>query len=81
VAAKTPVNENQAQLWVVKDNKLKAVNVTVGNSDGINTAILSGVAEGDIIALEYSAATVKSDDEQASADQSPFAPQPPGKKK
>jgi HlyD family secretion protein len=79
--ASTPAAEGQAQLWIVKDSKLKAINVTVGNSDGVNTAILSGVSEGDIVALEYSAATKSDDEETASTDQSPFAPQPPGKKK
>lgn len=67
-------------VWVVSGNELKPVAVTVGNSDGINTAILSGVATGDTVAVEY---TVPSQDvpQGDAPDQSPFAPRPPGKKK
>ncbi len=80
----TPVSGNPApasgtpHLWLVKDNHLTAVPVTTGNSDGINTAIISGVSVGDTVAVEYSAAITQQND---APDQSPFAPRPPGRKK
>lgn len=80
----TPASGNSApasgtpHLWLVKDNHLTAVPVTTGNSDGINTAIISGVSVGDTVAVEYSAAITQQND---APDQSPFAPRPPGRKK
>lgn len=67
-------------LWLVKGKQMRPVSVTTGNSDGINTAILSGVSLGDTVAVEYSALTQQAPQGDA-PDQSPFAPRPPGKKK
>jgi len=67
-------------LWLVKGRQMQSVAVTIGNSDGINTAILSGISLGDTVAVEYSAPTRPATPDDA-PDQSPFAPRPPGKKK
>lgn len=70
---------NQRCVWVVKGDKLIPTAVTVGNSNGIKTEILNGISDGTEVATGYnemvSAPTGKPDQ------QSPFAPQPPGRKK
>lgn len=70
---------NQRCVWVVKGDKLIPTAVTVGNSNGIKTEILEGISDGTEVATGYnemvSAPSGKTDQ------QSPFAPQPPGRKK
>ncbi len=73
------VGENQRLVWVVKDNKLVPVAVTIGETNGIKTEIVSGLKDGDVVAEDYTEQAV-ADTDQSDA-QSPFAPQPPGKKK
>lgn len=70
---------NTPHVWIVDGNSLRPVAVTTGNSDGINTAIISGVTTGDTVAVEYSA--VAQMPQNDTPDQSPFAPRPPGRKK
>lgn len=72
------LGENQKLVWVVKGDKLVPTAVTVGQTNGINTEVVAGLKEGDVVAEDYStmAAAPKQNDSQ-----SPFAPQPPGKKK
>lgn len=73
------LGENQKCLWVVKDNKLVPTAVTVGESNGINAMILSGISDGDVIAESYSMGSQAPD--KNAAEKSPFAPQPPGRNK
>ncbi len=85
--AKAPeVSESDERvLWVVNGQKLEPVVVKIGVSNSLNTQILSGVKEGQVVALDYSnaapAAAAATEDTEASTEQSPFAPTPPGKKK
>jgi HlyD family secretion protein len=85
--AKAPeVSESDERvLWVVNGQKLEPVVVKIGVSNSLNTQILSGVKEGQVVALDYSnaapAASAATEDTEASTEQSPFAPTPPGKKK
>lgn len=78
-AADLKLAPDQRCVWVVKDDRLVPTAVTIGNSNGIKTEILSGIEDGTPVATGY--------DEIASApsgkpgQQSPFAPQPPGRKK
>ncbi len=78
-AADLKLAQNQRCVWVVKGDKLIPTAVTVGNSNGIKTEILSGIEDGATVATGY--------DEMVAApsgkpdQQSPFAPQPPGRKK
>ena len=64
---------------MVKGNRLVPTAVTVGNSNGIKTEILSGISDGTEVATGYNemAAAPSGKPDQ----QSPFAPQPPGRKK
>lgn len=73
------LGENQKCLWVVKDNRLVPTAVTVGESNGINAMILSGISDGDVIAEGYSMGSQAPD--KNDAEKSPFAPQPPGRNK
>lgn len=70
--------QNQKCVWVLTDNQLVPTAVTIGESNGIKTQILSGLAEGDVVATGYSAAPppTGNDDER-----SPFAPRRPGSNK
>ncbi|MDE6512195.1 MAG: efflux RND transporter periplasmic adaptor subunit [Muribaculaceae bacterium] len=78
-AADLKLERNQRCVWVVNGDKLVPTAVTIGNSNGIKTEILSGIADGTTVATGY--------DETVAApsgkpdQQSPFAPQPPGRKK
>lgn len=69
---------DQKCVWVVDGKNLIPTAVTIGESNGIQTQILSGIKEGATVATGYSesSAPSKKDDSH-----SPFAPTPPGKKK
>lgn len=71
------------KLWTIeKDNTLKAHQVTIGATDGINTEIIKGMKVGDVIVSQLKELMAE-DESEASSDEerSPFAPGPPGKKK
>lgn len=71
------------KLWTIeKDNTLKAHQVTIGATDGINTEIIKGMKVGDVIISQLKELMAE-DESEASSDEerSPFAPGPPGKKK
>lgn len=78
-AADLKLTQNQRCVWVVKGDRLVPTAVTIGNSNGIKTEILSGIADGTEVATDYNvmAAAPSGKPDQ----QSPFAPQPPGRKK
>lgn len=78
-AADLALKENQKCVWIVKDGRLKPVAVTIGATNGMKTQILGGLAENDVVATGYSIAVTHSD--IAPDEQSPFAPQPPGRNK
>ncbi|MDE6339395.1 MAG: efflux RND transporter periplasmic adaptor subunit [Muribaculaceae bacterium] len=69
---------NQKLVWVVKGDKLAPTAVTVGQTNGITTEIVAGLKDGDIVAEDYSSLAQAPKDQD---NRSPFAPQPPGKKK
>jgi RND family efflux transporter, MFP subunit len=66
--------------WVKTDAGIKPINVTLGETDGVNTEIINGLKAGDEVVLDVKAATMgASDESQASSDgQSPFMPKRPG---
>lgn len=70
-------------VYVKRGDSLDPVKVTIGASNGMKTVILSGLKEGEEVATGYSVAAEARNPEDASegGEQSPFAPQPPGKKK
>lgn len=70
------------RVWVLRDNTLYPTNVTTGVSNGSAVQILEGVSQGDVVAIDYSAASDAMAGMSASeTERSPFAPGPPGKKK
>ncbi len=75
------LESGQKLLWIVSNNKLKPVAVTVGASNGINTQIISGIAPGTEVALEYSVSEILKTPAGEQGDRSPFAPRPPERKK
>lgn len=78
-AAGLKLEKDQKCVWVVDGGKLIPTAVTTGASNGIKTEITNGISEGTVVALDYTAApqaATRPDNEQ-----SPFAPQPPGRNK
>lgn len=70
----------QRCVWVVDGNSLVPTVVTTGADNGVKVQIVGGIAEGRTVAVGYTTR----DGASASApqgEQSPFAPQPPGRKK
>ncbi|MBD5285253.1 MAG: efflux RND transporter periplasmic adaptor subunit [Bacteroides sp.] len=78
--ALTSDNDDERNVWVVEGDKLVPTLVKVGVTDGSRTQILSGIAENAEVAVDYeiNAGSRKSEEK---AEQSPFAPQPPGRNK
>jgi len=71
--------ENQKCVWVVKGDRLLPTAVTVGVSNGLKTQVISGLSEGDVVAVGYGNLSQASDRDDG--ERSPFAPQPPGRDK
>lgn len=71
------------KVWVLEGNSVKAIAVEIGQSDGSNTQIISGLTEGQEIISGVKSSIPDEDLKTADqpAESSPFAPGPPGKKK
>lgn len=68
------------KVWVLQGNQLKAVSVTIGETDGIHTQIISGISEGTTIITAVTATKEEEEPENAT-EESPFGPKAPGKDK
>lgn len=79
-AGQKAVATGPKRLFVNRGGKLSEVAVKTGVTDGIYTEIVSGVAEGDSVAVGFKAVAVAEED-GAGGEQSPFMPTPPGGKK
>lgn len=78
-AADIKLEKNQKCVWVVNGGRLIPTAVTTGASNGMKTEVTGGISDGTVVAVDYTAAMpagIKPNDEQ-----SPFAPQPPGRNK
>lgn len=64
-------------VWVKKGNRIERISITVGETDGINYEVLSGLKPTDELVLSLAKQTTK----EAKASVSPFMPTPPGAKK
>lgn len=74
-------NKNQKVIWVKSGNKLTPKLVTLGVSDGVHTAILSGINEGEEAVTGVSQAPMNMNGEAPSnGETNPFMPQRPGSK-
>ena len=69
------------KVWTKEGNTLKAHNLQIGMSDGINTEVLSGISEGTVIVTGMDEMAQQSEDMGEQQERSPFAPGPPGRKK
>lgn len=72
-----PSDPDKKRVWVVKDNTLTPVFITVGASDGVNYRVISGLEPGTKVAVEYSVESTN-DDNAPQGGQSPFQPKRPG---
>ena len=72
------LSDNQRCLWVVNNDRLVPTAVTVGQTNGINTIVISGISDGTVVATGYE--TISSEPSR-NAQRSPFTPQPPGANK
>lgn len=68
----------KAKLWVKEGNNFKAIAVTTGVTNGVQTEILSGVKKGQKVLESFSMAGMEEEEE---ANSNPFMPRPPKKKK
>ncbi len=76
--APRPDGKDRRIVWVAKGDSISPVEVTIGQSNGIKTEIISGLTEGTRVAVGYSQAAPGG--MPAQGEMSPFAPQPPGRK-
>lgn len=66
------------KVWMLEGNTLKAYAVKIGETDGTNTEILSGIKEGQkvITAVKVNTTQDENSDSSSSDESSPFAPGP-----
>lgn len=76
---KKELGAGQKAVWVVEGNALVNKIVTVGAGNGMKTVITGGLSAGTKVATGYDETAVANAD--ATAQKSPFAPQPPGRNK
>ncbi|MCM1222440.1 MAG: efflux RND transporter periplasmic adaptor subunit [Lachnospiraceae bacterium] len=67
-------------LWVLDGKTLRATHVEVGQTGGSYTEILSGIKQGDKVAIEVDGSPMAADN-ASSEESNPFMPGPPGQKK
>lgn len=70
---------NQRCVWVLQGNSLVPTAVTIGESNGMKTAVVAGLADNAVVATGYSQEMPRPQEQDG--EKSPFAPQPPGRKK
>lgn len=75
-ASNLTLEKNQKCIWVVNGDRLIPTVVTTGVTNGIKTEVISGIADGTEVAVDYSTAPSGT---PSNAEQSPFAPQRPGR--
>ena len=67
-------------VWVLRDNKLVQTPVELGQSNSNYMQIISGISEGDKVAIQYNE-TVSKKEESTTTEESPFMPKRPGSNK
>ncbi|SFU38881.1 HlyD family secretion protein [Pustulibacterium marinum] len=73
------VSENESVVYKLQNNKITAQKVVLGESDGVNIQVKSGLNEGD--KLVYNLEETKGEVASSGSNESPFMPKPPGKDK
>lgn len=70
------------KVWTIEGNSIVAHKVNIGMTDGTNTQIVGGIAEGTKVVTGLNVTGGKKDmPMEAQGEKSPFAPGPPGKNK
>lgn len=72
--------DNRRLVWVVRNNTLIPVEITMGEDNGIIFEVKSGLKEGDEVALQYNETSMPAADGPQGAE-SPFMPKRPGSDK
>lgn len=70
---------NQKNIWIQKRKTLEKATVTIGETDGINTEIISGLNANERVVLEMKQLTAS--EKPTSTEKSPFMPTRPGSEK
>ena len=73
-----PTN-NQSVVWLKNNKSIQPQEVVLGQSDGVNIEVKSGLSEGD--QLVYHMESTSGEVVEAGSNESPFMPKPPGKNK
>ena len=71
-------DETKKAVWVKKGKNLEKINITVGETDGINTEIISGLTPDEEVVTEMSEMTKADSKTLGSTESSPFMPKRPG---
>jgi HlyD family secretion protein len=71
----------QKTVWIQKDKTLVKTVVEIGETDGINTEIISGLSKTDLVVLEMKELTKGETLSNTSGETSPFMPKRPGSEK
>lgn len=75
-----PLKENvKNSVWVLKDKRLVEVAVEIGVANSVYQQIISGIRQGEQVALQYNEISSKTGGKKGS--ENPFMPKPPGAKK
>lgn len=69
---------DEKTVWRVEGSRLVPVLVMTGVTNGVNTEILSGIGEGDTVAVDYTESSAAGGSQ---GERSPFAPGPPNRNK
>lgn len=69
---------DEKTVWRVEGSRLVPVLVMTGVTNGVNTEILSGIGEGDTVAVDYNESSAAGGSQ---GERSPFAPGPPNRNK
>lgn len=71
-------DDNHRIVWALRENHLTPVEVEMGEENGVNFEVKSGLKEGDVVALQYTAASENVGGENTQeGNNSPFMPKPP----
>jgi HlyD family secretion protein len=71
--------EMPTMVWIRTEDGIRPVPVKLGSNDGVNTEVVSGLAEGDEVVVKMTLATAKVKKEKEIAS-NPFMPTPPGRR-
>lgn len=76
-----PTEDIHRLLWVVSDGRLVPTEVEIGLDNGVSIAVLNGLKEGDVVALQYVTAAEATPAGAPQGGESPFMPKRPGSDK